>query len=292
MGYKFLKEYFDSPKLRESFNQLAGEVFGISFYSWMDKGYLTSKYIPYSFIVDDKVVANVSVNKIGLIINGEEKKGIQIGTVMTHPNYRGQGLSRKLMEHVLDDNKGKYDLLYLFANKTVLDFYPKFGLFPVAEKVFSLEAISNSSSLCNGRKLNMENNTDRNFLYRFASTRMPVSNTFSALNSVELLMFHSLNVFPGAIYYLEEEECVAIFAEEGEVLHVYDLVFQKEVNLKRILSRISSGAVKRAILHFTPEEQELPYKIEKYYGSEVLFALLDNGTTLPEVFKHPLTAQA
>lgn len=47
---------------------------------------------------------------------------------MTHPDYRGQGLAKKLLEHVIAKYEDQYDFLYLFANDTVLDFYPKFDL--------------------------------------------------------------------------------------------------------------------------------------------------------------------
>ena len=61
------------------------------------------------------------------IWNGPIKNYIQLGTVMTAPPCRKQGLSRFLMEEIKKDWEGRCDGMYLFANDTVLDFYPKFG---------------------------------------------------------------------------------------------------------------------------------------------------------------------
>ncbi|MBV7504031.1 GNAT family N-acetyltransferase [Bacillus sp. sid0103] len=99
----FIKNYQDNKGLRGSFNQLALNTFGIEFENWYQNGYWTEKYMPYSFVDHNQVVANVSVNLLNLVINAEEKQAIQIGTVMTHPNYRNKGLSRRLIEMVLDD---------------------------------------------------------------------------------------------------------------------------------------------------------------------------------------------
>jgi predicted GNAT family N-acyltransferase len=48
--------------------------------------------------------------------------------VTTHPDYRGKGLSARLVNKVLEEYENKYDYMYLFANESVLDFHLKFGL--------------------------------------------------------------------------------------------------------------------------------------------------------------------
>ncbi|HOJ77740.1 MAG TPA: GNAT family N-acetyltransferase [Bacillota bacterium] len=53
------------------------------------------------YIDHDEVIANVSVSELQMLIEGQEVSALQIGTVMTHPEYRGKGLARKLMECVI-----------------------------------------------------------------------------------------------------------------------------------------------------------------------------------------------
>ena len=89
--------------------------------------------MPYSVVVDGAVAANVSVNRTDFVLDGEKKRFIQLGTVMTDERYRGRGMIRRLMAEVERDCAGKADGVYLFANGTVLDFYPKFGFRRAAE---------------------------------------------------------------------------------------------------------------------------------------------------------------
>lgn len=58
---------------------------------------------------------------------------------MTHPEYRKRGLSKRLMNKVLEEYENKYDFMFLFANHNVLDFYPKFGSKSINEYQFSMK---------------------------------------------------------------------------------------------------------------------------------------------------------
>ncbi len=89
-----ISEYKNNEQYRKSFNSLSQRIFDIDFEPWCHAGHWNDWYICYSFIdEDDSAIANCSVNLLDLIIYGSRKKSIQIGTVMTHPDYRGHGLS-------------------------------------------------------------------------------------------------------------------------------------------------------------------------------------------------------
>lgn len=136
--FKFIKNYLKNDKYRKSFNELGMETFSINYDQWYEEGYLGENYINYSFIYDEKVVANVSANKFNIIYNGELKKAIQLGGVMTDENYRNKGLIRNLMDTILKEYED-YDLIYLFANDSVLEFYPKFGFKKVIEGKYEID---------------------------------------------------------------------------------------------------------------------------------------------------------
>ncbi|NGY75654.1 GNAT family N-acetyltransferase [Bacillus megaterium] len=135
----FIKDYKDNHILRKSYCELANNIFGIDFNEYYEKGFWSNKYVPFSYVYENQVIANVSVNILDLIVRGEKKKALQIGTVMTDLNYRKQGLATDLMNKVLDDYRDSYDFMYLFANKNVLDFYPKFGFSVVEENEFYID---------------------------------------------------------------------------------------------------------------------------------------------------------
>jgi predicted acetyltransferase len=124
------------------------------------------------------VVANVSVNLLEFIINGEKKSAIQIVTVMTYSNYRNRGLSASLMNKVLEEYENKSDFIYLFANQNVLEFYPKFGFKSVNEYQFSLEYSPNQSDLIGIRKLDGKNIDDLNFIYQVFIRKRACFQTF------------------------------------------------------------------------------------------------------------------
>jgi predicted GNAT family N-acyltransferase len=289
---KLVKGYKNDDVLRNSFNELANQIFGINFECWYQKGYWTEKYEPYSFVDKNKVVANISVNKINLLINGEMKRGLQIGTVMTHPDYRKRGLSKKLMNYILEEYENEYDLMYLFANDTVLNFYPKFGFEAVEEYQYSMDYKASKNKPTAIRKLDGTKDEDLHYIYKMAANRLPVSRDFNTINTQELVMFYSMYVFSEDLYYLENEAAVVIFQHEGEQLHVFDVISEKEMNLKNIIVQIANHNTKEVVFHFTPEQDGLPVQRKAFKGSEVLFVKYNGELVLPSFVKHPITAQA
>ena len=126
MQYKLVENYKDDEKLVKSFNELTEKTFGFNFIEWQNNGFWTEKYIPYSLVNNNQIIANVSVNLMDFMLDGVKKHYIQLGTVMTDENYRRQGLCRYLMEHVIKEYQHKVDGIYLFGNDSVIHFYPKF----------------------------------------------------------------------------------------------------------------------------------------------------------------------
>lgn len=101
MIYKMIIDYKDNAVYHRSFNELSQLAFGIDFEKWYQLGFWNDRYIPYSFIDGEQVISNVSVSIIDIISNGKKISAVQIGTVMTHPDYRRRGLAYKLMKEVL-----------------------------------------------------------------------------------------------------------------------------------------------------------------------------------------------
>ncbi|GAE29434.1 GNAT family N-acetyltransferase [Alkalihalobacillus hemicellulosilyticus] len=288
----FYKDYKDNEKLRNSFNELAMSVFGIHFEDWYQNNYWKHRYIPYSYVQNDHVIANISVNQVDLIINNEKKRAIQIGTVMTHPDYRNRGLSGSLMNKVLEEYKNKSDFIYLFSNNNVLDFYPKFGFKPVHEYQFSMECLVDSTEVNTFRKLDGTSVEDLHFIYHFALERIPVSKRFSTANTQELLMYYCIYVFNNHIYYLQDEQAIVIFRQEGHQLDIFDIVSKKEVNINKILSTISNQNTKKIVFHYTPDYQAVNLKREILNEDDLLFVKTNGNEEFPSYIKHPITSQA
>ncbi|KGR77375.1 GNAT family N-acetyltransferase [Ureibacillus manganicus] len=290
--FKFYKDYKHNEELRTSFNSLATIVFGINFEEWYQKGYWNQRYIPYSFVDEGKVIANVSVNLLDFVIEGETKRAIQIGTVMTHPDYRNRGLSAKLMNQVLVEYEKQYDFMYLFANQTVLDFYPKFGFQQTNEVQFSIDYTPSNGNEFGLQKLDGSNKDHLDFIYKIASERVPVSSRFGTANTEGLLMFYSIYVFSKDIYYVEDEEAIVIFIKEGEQVNIYDIISRGVVNLETILSKITDNETNRIVFHYNPDYPGIKTHSEMYRSNDVLFVRASDSQSFPSNIKHPITAIA
>ncbi|MCE4049652.1 GNAT family N-acetyltransferase [Bacillus sp. Au-Bac7] len=289
---KFVKDYKQDDVLRQSFSELASSVFGISFEEWYQKDCWNDRYIPYSFHDHGKIVANVSVNLIDLLIAGQKKKAVQIGTVMTHPDYRGCGLSRSLLEKVLADYEEKTDVIYLFANNEVLDFYPKFGFKEVEEQEFFLEYKHKQTEGVTVRKLNGKSVDDLRFIESVARRRKPLSQAFSTGGAWGILLFYCLNVFHEHIYYLEKEEVIVICEMEGNKLHLYEVMASHSIVLEKLLAQIAKADTTEVVFHFTLDNltglstRHLPKE------GDALFVRTVGETVYPENKRHSLLTKA
>jgi predicted acetyltransferase len=174
IAYGFAINFKHDQVLRASFNKLTEATFGFNFEKWYQNGFWSDNYIPYSLLQNNKVISNVSVSKIEFIIENEKKLGIQIGTVMTDKEYRNRGLNKFILEQVINEWKEQCDFIYLFANNSVLDFYPKFGFEKIEEYQCSksLKISNKQSSL---KKINIENIDDLDLLERIIKNSITIS---------------------------------------------------------------------------------------------------------------------
>lgn len=252
MKYKYVSNYKNNQDLRIRFNNLAQKTFGIDFEGWYKDGYWGDGYITYSLVDYDTVVANVSVSIMDFLILEEKKRYIQIGTVMTNSEYRGKGLCRALIENVLKEWEDKCDLIYLFANDSVLEFYPKFGFIKVDEYQCSRNVIK-KHKVNNITKLDVSNKKHRELLQNIVSNTVSFSKV-SMLNSTSLVMFYCTSFMKDSIYFIEDYNTIVIANFEDNKLYLQDVFSTREVKLDIIIDEIITDEIKEVILGFTPNE--------------------------------------
>ncbi|EPW6511540.1 GNAT family N-acetyltransferase [Listeria monocytogenes] len=291
MNYEMISDYKDNKMYRDSFNKLAESTFDINFEEWFRSGFWNDKYVCYSYIDNNEVISNVSINKMNLIYQGENYSALQIGTVMTHPNYRGQGLAKNLLNHVIAKYEDQYDFLYLFANDTVLDFYPKFGFERIEESSFTVDACNLKKKASKLKKLNPDNKTDFQLISRIVSERAPLSNILDVKESVDLLMFYVLIALKNELYYLEELDVIVLMEQEGTDLYVLDILSTKKLDVVEVLSYLSTKKIETIHLLFTPEKSkyiDAAYIIE----TEDMLFVRPNVLTSENYFLFPATSHA
>ena len=255
-----LENYAADKYLINEYHIFISKVFpSISFKDWYSKGFWASNFIPYSIIDSGKIISNVCVSLMSLWLNGQKINALQIGAVGTLPEYRNQGLSRVLLNYVLDKYEKNTDLIFLFANETVMDFYPKFGFTHVEEKLFLL--VSDIPEQKNSvRKLNIDVESDYNILLNLINNRKNISNKFGAEDYGHITMWHVLNIYFDDLYYLEDDDIIIIKREKDNVLHIYDVIYRSLFDFEILLPKIiGSNSVKAIKYYFSPDQLNFRY---------------------------------
>lgn len=247
--YQLERNVREAPARRAAFCALAQEVFSLDFASWQENGWWTGKYRPYTLFDGEKAVANVSANTMAFRLYGEQKRFLQLGTVMTAPEYRGRGLSRFLLERVLEEEASSFDLTYLYANDTVLDFYPKFGFQKAEEADFFLRA--GKAPAAKPRRLRIDRKADLQLLLSCYGC----SNPFSACVMEEnpgLLMFYCGGFLQNYLWYLEKERTVLIAERDEEGWLCWDVFGSPGCSLPALLAALPGAEGREVRLGFLP----------------------------------------
>jgi len=258
MDYQFVTDYSDNKVLRRSFSELAKETFGIDFEKWYDAGGWSRNYIPYSFSHENRIIANVSVNRMELMIFGEMHKAIQIGTVMTEKSHRGQGLASRLMEKVLKEYDEEYSFYFLAADEKAVPLYERYGFSPVKTKRFILD----TSSYSKRDKPLVHETISIEDLLEYKRTSLPLSTKFSAIGDDHILIFYYVHGFDRFIYKLSGDTLV-LFEMEDKELHLYDVLSRTKVDLKEITEKILPEDAEKVIFHFLPDGDLEGLKMEE-----------------------------
>ncbi len=284
--HTFIKDYKENEIYRRSFNSLANQTFQIDFEPWYHQGFWNDRYICYSYLEGNTVIANVSISKMQLIVNGDLKQAVQIGTVMTHPNYRKQGLASSLITTVLNEYE-QADIYFLFAGEHVTNFYKKFGFTHLQESRFRMP-IEPTKPYRNPQKLEFDN--EKQFIIDYY-TKKRSSTLFDIEHAEHVLGFYAHHGFGNDFYFVAELDAVVVYKIAKDQLHLYGYFSQQEFPFEKIVTYIVDETVKEVVFHFTPQWSDIKPTIEPIYTSDDIFHIRSK-IELPRSFKFPLLAHA
>ncbi len=250
--YDYSQNVKENTRIRHSFNDLAVKIFGLSFENWYQSGYWKDAYIPHVLLHNDMVVANVSVNIMDFLFKNQPKRCVQIGTVMTDTEYRNKGLSKFLMEKVLCEWESNCDGIYLYANDSVTEFYPRFGFKKTNEFQYFLPM---SGGTATAVKLNMEKDEDVALLIKMYQKGNRFSR-LSMLNNEGLLMFYCGQFMKDSIYYCRDWDAVVIADFEGKTMNCYDIFGGDTADMLSIIHSIAKSQTESIHFGFTPKEPD------------------------------------
>lgn len=278
--FEYVTDYRDDAKLRGQFDELTREVFeGFSLEAWYKAGYWDDSYVCHSFLnrATGQMVANASVSRLVMRVRGEDLLGFQIGTVATRANFRGHGLSRALMERILAQVGERP--VFLFANESVLDFYPQFGFrrMPVQSIAFSESTPETNLAW---ERVSQEDPRIAQFVRgeRVVSTRFDVFSP--ALN-----LFHLLALHGDHLYLFGEGELLLVAEQTENQLEVHGLFARKPPEPAWLHGQLSWPGCEKIRYHFEPDGFGLPHKRElvddRYFFASESFPTLSRDWYFP-----------
>lgn len=283
---ELVSNYMRDDTLRHALNKLTRKTFFFDFEDWVNGGYFEGDYIPYSFIEDGKMIANVSANRMTFLQNGVERNYIQIGTVMTDEAYRRQGLARKLIEHVVKQYQDDFDGFYLFANLDAVDFYNKCGFSKETEYRYSVK-----NEFCMRRSAGEifmpVNTTDEQMKQKYMDMVRcsAVNSSLEQLNKFGLQMFYTADM--ENVYYAKDMDCFIVAEMEENTLFLQSILCENKVALSDVLQRIS-GEYQKCQLGFVPDPKDMHMCVaEKYDGADD-YRLFYFGEQLKSIEKEKL----
>lgn len=224
----------------------------IDFRSWYLRGGWTSRYEAHALVQADEIVANVSVMMMRLVIGGREVRGAQLGAVGCVPEMRGQGLMRTLMDRVLAHLQSRVELVLLYANDGVLDFYPRFGFRQAQESVFDLELAMEPASTTAPR-VDLDDPAQRTGWLAACEGSVPPTERFGMRDYGSVALWHACNFYPRDVYVLREGETYAVAVQRGDTLHLLDLAAPCRFDLLPVLPRLIREPIRRVRFGFCPE---------------------------------------
>lgn len=282
---RFIKDYIRDNSMRHALNKLTQETFGFDFEAWVMNGYFEGDYIPYSFEENNKLIANVSVNRMEFNQNGKEKFYIQIGTVMTDKAFRNRGYAKELINKVLEDYVDKCDGIYLFGNLNSLGFYDKMGFLRGMQYKYVLKNDASTELQKRAKEVDQTDSfqpvkpTDQEMKRKYmdAVRNSAVNTALEQKNKFGLQMFYTAGM--EKVYYSRKLDCFIVMEVEKHTLYLQSLISKHRIPLEQVLKHIGEE-YDSVVLEFAPciEDVDLfdayPYDGEDeyrlfYYGKEL-----------------------
>lgn len=273
--------------MRAAFYALTQSVFGFSLEPWQRAGCWSDVYTCHSLMSGDLMVANASTTRQTLLVGGRQVPAVQVGTVATLPHYRNRGLSRVLMERILAKHAG--EAMFLFANDSVVDFYPRFGFRRKDPAEMQPIWSDGGQAAQPGESLQKIAPTDSRIpvLVAAHAVRSPVFD----VERDSIALFHVLQVYPEHVHYAPGLDALIIAERNGVVLDVYDILAARAPAPERLLVQLCRDGVREIRYHFMPDGFGLPFRMIPYRPRDTHFFVNEAFPVIGAPFIFPVTAR-
>lgn len=258
--------YQANETLRKSFNAMTFDFWEFTFEPYYLSGYWDDSCLIFSLFEEETIVAHTTLSLFHTHTPEKQLFLGQLGTVMTAPTHTKQGLSRFLMEYIFDAYRDQLDGYFLFANETVLDFYPKFGFVAVPEFQAS-KKFQKQPSAHEIRRLNLTNDSDLQLFQHYLKHGQTACRFDT--RSYGLAHFYCYaNAdfgFADSIYVIPELETLLLAQQEEDNLLIYQVYYLNENQVDKAFNVLATESTTQITLGYTPTTGDYvfhPYREE------------------------------
>lgn len=284
---EILSDFYSDHQLASSFFAVQKMVYPHLNLEWANgQNLLRPKVTPFG-VFDEKgnAVSILNASHMKMQIHGEKFRTIQIGTVATLPEYRGKGLAGKLQRHVQDKFSQLVDFTFLFANSSVLDFYPKYGFQGLQQTSFQYRPKNTERMSFSQLELDK---VGINFLKHLLANRVSISNTIDVCDSEWLAEFYCQKFFSNDLWVDDNRETILVCSIDGNIMELHDIITTKLD--EDFFQKFSWNGINEVQLGFTPDRFKGNFESKILPDKEKIF-ICGKFPKIQTTFKFPALAQ-
>jgi len=238
---------------------------------------------PFVAYDGDRPIAHAGVLEIDLVVEGRPLRVPGIHAVCTHPDHRGRGHARSVIERALAHVDERYGTSILFADVPAM--YERFGFRILPQSSFRAPVDPVAPAAVPLRPCD-----DVDHLQAALRDRAPVSERLGCVGSGYLFAADLVLTRLGleSVHYSADLDAYLVFRIQDGALTLYDVVAREIPPLREILARVGSPA-QSVRFTFTPDRFDPPgLEVEPY--PEDLLMVRGPWPELRGPFEFPLLA--
>ncbi len=261
---KYLRSYIQEPRLANQVLPLLDLSFP-TIVPWLENAKaLGSDFFqvstPFLRFEGDQVVTHLGVIEIPLVIDGRDTIVSDMHAICTHPDFRGRGYSRAVMEEAMEWCAACSAATVLFTGRTFL--YERYGFRAVRESRFVARGPwpIGQSKKTPLRTMDLHQPDDLAILRRLLAERAPVSQRLGVIHEHAAFLFNAVNQ---TLYHAEGSDFIVVMETEDATLRLYDVVARRMPTLAEVMDHVETP-IDRVEVYFTPDCLEADFIAEPH----------------------------
>lgn len=282
-----------TPEWHEPFFAHAEAAFSIDFRQWARHLGWSRSYEVLAHVEGGRILSTIGMTRMAFSLADSTLgadfrrlvEGIQLGSVATVTDRRGEGLGGGLMRRVLAEADRRAQPVMLFAGAAARDYYPRFGfrLLPSCRYRWPLAVLPAEDAEC--RPFDVTSPRDRDRLRGLFAGNASHGGGLSARPDASVLLWYLFNTQARALF-LEGGRALVFVEEEGGTLHIREWLGRKPASLLPVLPLLATRPASRVAFGFIPLAHWLPAGLAPEPDPESLLFQrgLDPGEGVPVCF--------